>query len=501
MKLLKALIITGLLTMTAFGQVDTNQSKFWMMSYFVGQADGLHLAFSSDTTGLNWQIYDNDQVVLRPTVSGATETLMRDPMIVFDTTTQSFHLMWTVSWTGTIIGYANSKTLKAWGTQKPVPVGAAIPNAALCWAPEIIWDNVQQKWMIYWSTSIGGSDTKWFYYSMTSDFVTFDAAKVLFNPGLSVIDADIMKINNNKFLMVFKDERKSTGTTESKNIHFVYGTTLQGPWKGPGLRGAADTVMSAKVVNAGTEGPSIVKVGDEYHLYFDPFSTTLTYRMVKVKNLDTLASPWPSAGILKTSTGANFNYSHSSVIEIPRRYVTWMLFNKTLPPTLTAPVNNTSVGLSGSLSLAWSKVDSATKYYVQVSSSNTFSPSVISDSTTSLTFAVSGLTSHTWYYWRVAGYSPAGGLGTWSTVNYFKTSEVGILDHKVNYSPSTVTHGILEVFQASGTRIAQFDYNGSSRVAKSTLLSNAKSGLAKGCYTYRLRVDSKVIESGSFIKN
>jgi len=416
-------------------------------------------------------------------------------------------MVWTDAWTGTAIGHSTSKDLRTWTAQQALPLGVKISGCSVMWAPEIFWDDIQKLWQITWSTSVNSGD-KHFYYATTtdlSDTSKYSAPALLFNPGFNVIDADMMKVADGKYMMVFKDERNT-----SLDIHFVYAPTPQGPWKGPKLRGS-DTVVSATIASNGTEGPCIVKVGKEYHLYFDPYYTTTTYRMVKVKNLDTLATPWPSAGSLKNSTGADFTYSHSNIITVPRDYVLWMLYKKCLPTSLTAPANKSSVGVTGSLALTWTaNADTskwkAKKYRVQISTNSTFSSTVVDDSSAtagSLTVQIGNLAQHTWHYWRVAGVSDSGGLGTWSSVYSFKTSDVGILDHNTSTLPKYATgaHGVLEVYQASGARIAEFAYNGSSKATRSASLSNAKAGLAKGCYTYRLKVDSKVVESGSFIKN
>jgi hypothetical protein len=183
-----------------------------------------------------------------------------------------------------------------------------------------------------------------------------------------------------------------------------------------------------------------------------------------------------------------------------------MLYKKCLPPLLTAPANNVT-GQNTSLTLSWSvysdtTADKATRYKVQVSTSSTFAATVVDDSSaTTGSLPISGLTINTTYFWRVAGKNTAGGLGTWSPVRTFTVGAVGISNQKAHYSMLPAgTRGMLEVYQASGTRIAEIAYDASSKVTKSMLLSNAKAGLAQGCYTYRLRIDSKVVESGSFIK-
>jgi len=330
MKRIAAALLCGVLFFGVYGQVDTSKSKFWMMTYFrndLDQTNGVYLAFSSDTTGIRWQKYRGDTVIMKPgTALGTTNNLCRDPMIAYAAVGDSFHLIWTVAWTGTIIGYASSKNLKTWSTPVGLPVGQNIANCSVCWAPEIYYDDlqIQNKWMIYWSTNQSGGD-KHIYYVLTNNIRSLTTAPtptLLFNPGYTVIDANIFKYATGSYYMFFKDERDGN---DNKDIHYVTGSTPQGSWG----------TVHAKVANYGTEGPCLVKQGNEYHCFFDPYGTTVTYRMTRTTDINTTTTPWTDAGTLQYwvsgTTYASFRYSHANVIEIPKKYVLWMLYNIPLP--------------------------------------------------------------------------------------------------------------------------------------------------------------------------
>jgi hypothetical protein len=303
------------------GQVDTNSSHFYLFTYFLNETAGARLALSSD--GINWQLVNNETPIFTPTLS--PERLMRDPMIAFDPTTRTFHVVWTSGWSQTGIGYSSSKDLKTWTAQTALPVGAAITNCKCCWAPEIFYDDSRNKFMIFWSTDNGAG--KRTYYSLTSDFKSFTDAAKLFDPGYTEIDACMLKVAEAKYYMFFKDERSTQDDGQAaKNIHYVCGATPQGPW------GA----VSKPITKTGYEGPTAIKINDEYRVYIDPFTNSgSTDRMVKVKNLDTTASPWPYGDKLyKVSASGvknSFSFSHGSIIEIPREYVMFLLYNISLP--------------------------------------------------------------------------------------------------------------------------------------------------------------------------
>ena len=89
----------------------------YIFSYFVGQADGLHLAYSTD--GLRWTPLANNESILTPKVG--EDKLMRDPSIC-QGSDGTFHMVWTSSWNDRIIGHASSKDLVNWSDQQAIPV-------------------------------------------------------------------------------------------------------------------------------------------------------------------------------------------------------------------------------------------------------------------------------------------------------------------------------------------------------------------------------------------
>ncbi|MBN2189310.1 MAG: glycoside hydrolase family 43 protein [Chitinispirillaceae bacterium] len=325
MNYLKVPMFALALPIFALAQLDTNSQHFYLFSYFLNSDDaaGARLAVSSDA--VFWQKINNENPVIVPILS--EEHLMRDPCIYYDTSTGVFHLVWTTGWNQKNIGYAAVRDLRNWGsdscTQVMLPVGEDIPNCACCWAPEIFYDDIKDSFMVFWSTERGTAGKRT-YYCMTKDFKTITASTMFFDPGYSVIDAATIKVDSARYYMFFKDERTGEEAgTQSKNIHYVYGPTPQGPW------GA----ISKWITITNCEGPSPIKIGNEYRVYFDPyFAVSSSYRMVKVTDLNTTASPWPQGDILMTETGI-FNLSHGTILEIPRVKLMQLLYG--VPDTTT----------------------------------------------------------------------------------------------------------------------------------------------------------------------
>ena len=152
----------------------------YIFSYFVGQSDGLHLAWSRD--GLNWTPVAENAPLLRPEIG--EDRLMRDPSIC-QGPDGTFHLVWTSSWTDRIIGYASSPDLIHWSRQKAIPVMTHEADAHNCWAPEVFYDEAEDLFYILWATTIPGRHSEVatsesekglnhrIYYTTTRDFETF----------------------------------------------------------------------------------------------------------------------------------------------------------------------------------------------------------------------------------------------------------------------------------------------------------------------------------------
>jgi len=325
MKYLKFLMFALALSFAALAQVvDTNSQHFYLFTYFINTNDqaGPRIAVSSD--GVNWQKINNEEPVFTPKISN--EHRARDPYTYYDSRTGVFHLVWTTRWTQKSIGYAAVKDLRKLNdcVQLALPVGEKIPECACTWAPEILYDSAQASFMIYWSTE-RGTNGKRSYYCMTKDFKTINDPVLFFDPGYSVIDNDILKVDNSTYYMFFKDERDpSAAGKQAKNLHYVTSASPQGPWS---LDGPWDKV-SKPITTPGCEGPSSIKIGNEYRIYYDPYSDfSLTTRMVKVTDLASTTFPWPQGDVLKTSSG-NFLFSHGHIIEIPRVKLMELLYNK-----------------------------------------------------------------------------------------------------------------------------------------------------------------------------
>ena len=254
------------------------QDSVYMFSYFINNgADGLHLAYSND--GLEWKEIQDGKSYLQPKLS--PDKLMRDPCIIRGGDGK-FHMVWTVSWTQRSIGYAHSTDLINWSEQQLIPVMEHEPLARNTWAPEITYDPSNKTYLIYWSTTITGlfpetqeekenAYNHRIYYTKTKDFKTFEKTKILLEPGFNVIDASIVPIDG-QWKMFIKDE---TIVPPKKDIKIVSAKNIEGPYT---------NISDAITGDYWAEGPTTLKVGDEWIVYFDKY-TEHKYGAVKSKDL------------------------------------------------------------------------------------------------------------------------------------------------------------------------------------------------------------------------
>lgn len=253
----------------------SSQKKAYLFSSFHEPAtDGLRMLYSED--GYNWK--DLDTVLLHPAVG--RQKVMRDPSIV-QGRDGTFHLVWTSSWQGDKgFGYSSSKDLVHWTPQQFIPVMEKEPTTVNVWAPELFYDDETRQFLIIWASCIPGrfergieadSNNHRMYITTTSDFKTFTPARLFFDPGFSVIDAVIVKRAQKDYVLVLKDN-----TRPNRNLKVAFAESATGPYKN----------VSAPFTSSLTEGPSVLRLKDEWLIYYDAYKK-MTYDVMLTKDFIT----------------------------------------------------------------------------------------------------------------------------------------------------------------------------------------------------------------------
>ena len=243
----------------------TASAEGYLFSYFMGNGDGLHFAYSRD--GITWQNVQDGKIFLTPELGSR---LMRDPSIV-QGPDGTFHLVWTTGWTDKVIGYAHSRDLVNWSPQQEIPVMMHESEARNSWAPEIFYDAPSKKYYIVWATTIPGRHSHVEgsereqgynhrqYYVTTRDFKKFSKTKIFFNPDFSAIDASIFRFGD-EYMMVVKNENPNP---PEKNLRVTTTSNLR--------RGFPVEVSPPITGNYWAEGPAPLVVGDYIYVYFDKY--------------------------------------------------------------------------------------------------------------------------------------------------------------------------------------------------------------------------------------
>jgi hypothetical protein len=236
-------------------------------SFHEPATDGLRFLYSYD--GYNWK--DLGRTFIKPDVGSK---VMRDPSIAKGPDGE-YHLVWTSGWNKDKgFGYAHSKDLIHWSQQQFIPVMENEETVVNVWAPEIFYDDAGGQFIIVWASTIPfrfpkgqeeENNNHRLYYTVTKDFKTFSPAKLFLDPGFSVIDAVIVKRAVNDYVLVLKDN-----TRPNRNIKVAFANNALGPWNN----------VSGPFTTNFTEGPSVVKTGKEWLIYFDAYHSK-TYEAVK----------------------------------------------------------------------------------------------------------------------------------------------------------------------------------------------------------------------------
>lgn len=233
-----------------------------LLAFFRGNGEsGIFLATSED--GRRFTPLNNDQAVMKP-APWTKQNLTRDPSIVYHD--GKFHATWTTGWKGDCFGYAESKDLVTWSEPVRVePFGERTPNNS--WAPEICWDPLQKNFLILWSSRLDQATNR-IFATRTADGQKFTPAELFLPRDYGCIDAFLLREESaRRWVMIYKNE--SPEEKGGKNLRVATAPLdFSGPWVdlvdhpiiGPGSPVAPGSM---------TEGPALVKVKDEYLLYWD----------------------------------------------------------------------------------------------------------------------------------------------------------------------------------------------------------------------------------------
>lgn len=249
--------------------------------------------------------------------------VLRDPSIIQDKE-GTFHMVWTTQWYGTRgFGYASSTDLIHWSEQRTIPVMQCHPTNNV-WAPEIFYDDVQDQYLIIWSSQINPKDyteadtlgtnaCHRMWYTITKDFQTFTCAMPYYDPGFNSIDGYLLKRACNDYVLIVKDNRKPGFS----NLFCVFSDSPYGPFHTAdnAPQGETPTTTFGRTYS---EGPCAIQLDDEWIIYYDQYNPTQEYGAVSTRDFLTF-TPIPE----RISVPAQ--HKHGSIIRVKRSLVNKLL--------------------------------------------------------------------------------------------------------------------------------------------------------------------------------
>lgn len=305
MKILTAIIAAAALSLGFYScgskSVEPEDDLYVFTSFHEPADEGLRFLYSED--GIHWDSIAGTW--LKPEIG---MNIMRDPSIVVGPDS-TYHLVWTIAWKGdTGFGYSSSKDLVNWTPQRRIPAMDSVASTQNLWAPELFYDDEKNQFLIIYAScvpdagfDVGVEDVNnnhRLYYVTTKDFESFSDPKLFYDPGFSAIDAVVVKRAPQDYVMVVKDN-----TRPNRNIKVAFAKSAEGPY----------SAASEPFTESFTEGPSVVKIGDDYYIYYDTYQKAI-YSAHKTKDFVNFTDVTDSVSVPK-------DHKHGTIFRAPRSVV------------------------------------------------------------------------------------------------------------------------------------------------------------------------------------
>lgn len=304
----------------------------YLFAYFTGNAvkeEQVHYAISND--GYNYFALNGNKPVLASKDISSTGGV-RDPHILRRQDGQAFYMVLTdmtsskgwdsnralillksnnlTDWTSNVINiqekYANQENLKR------------------VWAPQTIFDEKAQKYMVYWSMQHGDGPDIIYYAYANKDFTDLEGEpRPLFIPKnkKSCIDGDII-YKNGIYHLFYKTEGDGNGLKKAMTDDLTSSVWIEQP----------DYKQQTKEA---VEGSSIFKLTntDKYILMYDVYMKG-TYQFCESYDLDQFH-------VIDQQISMDFHPRHGSIIPITRKELQHLLVTYGTPKNYTpVPQNN-----------------------------------------------------------------------------------------------------------------------------------------------------------------
>ncbi len=244
------------------------ESKFgkYLFVYFVGNGEGeekIHFAVSEN--GYDFRPLNANRSVIEQTKG---KKCVRDPY-VFKGQNGYYYIV------GTDMrceeGWESNHALVTWRSEDLVNwsdetiidmqlLGEAFADTTRAWAPQAIWDEKENSYMLYWAHSTRRHNIAGMYYAHSADMKTITEPKPLYcREGIQTIDGDIIYNEKDKlYYLFFKHD-------EDQTIAYVTSERLTGPY--------TDEPVIVSLAPSGVEGSEVYRINgtDTYIMIMDEY--------------------------------------------------------------------------------------------------------------------------------------------------------------------------------------------------------------------------------------
>ncbi len=217
-----ATVITVPLVLYIMGYIDyaspepTDKGGYLLVYFGGNEPENESIRFAVSEDGYNFSPLNGNEPIITQTLgTGCARdphiTRGRDGKFYMVATDMRSELGWTSN--HSIITWS-STDLVNWENETVIDVRDYVEGTNRAWAPQAIWDNEKQMYMVYYSSSqwldeaAGTSTETCLWYAYTKDFTRFETTpEVLFRTASEAdcIDGDIVR-KDGKFYLYYKDQ-------------------------------------------------------------------------------------------------------------------------------------------------------------------------------------------------------------------------------------------------------------------------------------------------------
>lgn len=323
-KLLKTTILATMLVFI-YGCNTNNLKKQspeftgYLFAYFEGSGESIkqeQLRFGVSADAIKWYALNNNEPIIASDTISQTGGI-RDPYIMRGQNEEAFYIVATDMFTikngwghNPGIVMLKSEDLIEWKhaiIDLPKEYPDTFGNVQWVWAPQVIYDPDEKKYLVYFTIRFKGENNLDFYCAHANeDFSGFINEPILmFRAKYGAIDGDII-YKDSTYHLFFKGNTKDDNGKEYKNgIQQATSKSLKGPWTEDFKY--VDAYSETPIV---VEGSSIFKLNhsDEYILMYDLYADG-RYEFQRSEDLFNFTDK-------PESFTKNFHPRHGSVVSI-----------------------------------------------------------------------------------------------------------------------------------------------------------------------------------------